>query len=100
MKIRALFSTVTLKNFSRSSTIGSPRKNDGFSPTTFGGNRRALSRYSIPQLTPLVTKSWETEGGWPFKKQIFKFCYKTEGFLKAIVGLEKKGRNSIIFWGA
>ena len=36
MKIRALFSTVTLKIIERSSTIGSPRKNeafDGFSPS-------------------------------------------------------------------
>ena len=80
MKIRALFSTVTLKNFSRSSTIGSPRKNDGFSPTTFGvtGERSPAIQYR--NLLHLLLKAEKLRGADLLKSKFPSSVTKLKAF--------------------
>ena len=60
------------------------------------GERSPAIQYR--NLLHLLLKAEKLRGADLLKSK-FPSCFKTEGFLKAIVGLEKKGRNSIIFWG-
>ena len=60
------------------------------------GERSPAIQYR--NLLHLLLKAEKLRGADLLKSKFWSWV-KTEGFLKAIVGLEKKGRNSIIFWG-